>query len=501
MSMYSEFDVYGAYDLYYELQSESLEAEHMTKERLEPSIELEPQQFNGGKKDQVSQYAAYGGQYSGGGAHRDGMGFYPATEDNNIVYKQRGEKIPFAEFEQFDDREFYEDLGGRNIDNTGYDYGDLIEESDTEEVQQDEKKAQYTVGEIQKLKGGGGTESLYKRLLNHLEAGEFSADQAGTKNIEGVADTVRRLSNNFNTLDNRFTQLRKVFKMKYGEYYPNSVINKVFSLTGEERGDKIQSQHTSRVDQLEHRYVIPQGWILDLVNTLKASNDFKDRVLLLILATGRRLIDVLRITSLPTKQGRIYGSASIYIDRVSKSTRDGFTVPLMFISYDEMKERWEAVREALKGDSALSNVKLSDKYIQPINRRVRDMNFEQFGGKDERIGSHMLRKVWVASAMKKYKPPSIDSTVFIGRLLGHSSKTLDTSLNYKNVTITPGTAAPGVKAALSKPPNETLIRMIEAVKKLKAEGKNPSARAVKVFGFGSKSIDKYLKEAKEAAGI
>ena len=171
--------------------------------------------------------------------------------------------------------------------------------------------------------------------------------------------------------------------------------------------------------------------VATIVKKLRDSSDWKNKILLLILATGRRSVDILKVTPIPLQapDGK-NGETQITITNASKSpkyeknTRFPYDIPLLFIPYSEMVIDWTLVRSKLGDDVQLSNIEMTNKYNSMLNSRLRRVIGNKFVP-GTRIGSHMLRKIYGAEAIRLYKPDNIENTVYINKVLGHVKGNLD----------------------------------------------------------------------------
>eukprot|EP00808_Paulinella_micropora_P004276 g20856.t1 len=111
------------------------------------------------------------------------------------------------------------------------------------------------------------------------------------------------------------------------------------------------------------------------MDTLNKSKKMTDLIILLQLATGRRLIEVLRITSTSPEAKEQKGY--IVIDKVAKDKKGAISnieVPLIHMSYADMRTAWEAVRETLTDeDKKKTNQALTNKYDARISKRMREL--------------------------------------------------------------------------------------------------------------------------------
>eukprot|EP00808_Paulinella_micropora_P022496 g53488.t1 len=221
------------------------------------------------------------------------------------------------------------------------------------------------------------------------------------KNLTWTMGAIEHIEN-VNTKDAYLTKLRKAFKAHHEK--EEKQINKALSLTEEERTKKATTQIKKRNANLKNIKDFEPELVMRVMDTLNESNKLVDMIILLQLATGRRLIEVLRITDLPQEAKQPH---YIIIDKVAKDKKGhikDIEVPLIHISYDDMKTAWQAVRDGLsESDKAKSNEDLTNKFNARVSKRMTDL-FER------PMTSHMSRKIYGAMAYREYAPANIDRT-------------------------------------------------------------------------------------------
>lgn len=371
--------------------------------------------------------------------------------------------------------------------------------------------------------------SPYVAIKNYLNNGYETDQKHFVDDLKWLSKVLRDISTNINTRDQRFTEVRKILMKLYPGEDNNEKMRIHFKFSKTERQTKVAAQTKARTKQLKEVMSFNVDRVFEVVSELKLSSDPLNKILLLIMATGRRKIDVLKVTDLPTQVKSKYNGKGIFIDQVSKGSKDeskkrkDFVVPLLFISYTDMVDAWELVRQLIKdrGEEKLTNSRLGSRYGEKLNKRIRELfpdlkkRFSQ-----QKVGTHILRKIYGAEAVRTFKPNTTNPTVFLNEVLGHVEGSEGVALNYSNIeTNKPEIRTePQLRQALdntkqevvelkqevkkitSKVINPTLKRMIEVVKTMKAAGKKVTVRSVKAEGkFGSTSVERYLQIAKDAA--
>eukprot|EP00808_Paulinella_micropora_P030342 g9877.t1 len=268
------------------------------------------------------------------------------------------------------------------------------------------------------------------------------------KNLQWTLNALQHIEK-VNTKDSYLTRLRKAFK----EQHPTkeAEINKELKLTDEERTKKATTQIKQRNKNLKEIKNYEPATVFKIMDTLNKSGKMTDLIILLQLATGRRLIEVLRITGTPPEAKEQKGY--IVIDKVAKDKKSAINnieVPLIHISYNDMRTAWEAVREALTDeDKKKTNQALTNKYDARISKRMRELF------NDKKASSHLARKIYGAMAYREYAPANMDRSIFLSKVLGHVEES-EASRNYANIKArTPAIATePQARQALDKLENK-----------------------------------------------
>ena len=292
-------------------------------------------------------------------------------------------------------------------------------------------------------------------------------------NIEYSSFVAKNTTNNLKTYDNRLTQLRKCWK-KHCPPKDHSMINEILSLTSDERMKVMSKQNKRRTEALSNKIFIPEGQFDRAMDILMDSNKVADVIIALMMATGRRLIEILVVCRKPTevktdpfytaldKVGSPRESVGFELNCIQftdqAKLRKGtickpFVVPLLNMGYDELSEYWDAMRSHVKAYCAKSSIPelcgawgelthdqkikrnkcLTRHYATLIGNRLIGLKMDGVlsRGLDK---SHQLRKWYAAECCHRLKPRHIDDTVFITRCLGHAEGSA-TCLHYKNVKI------------------------------------------------------------------
>ena len=342
--------------------------------------------------------------------------------------------------------------------------------------------SEYTVeGFMQEAKARGHTvnASAYKTLEDMYEADRSL--RRLKRNMTWILDFIRHISPNINTRSSRAYKMQKHLKTLYPEER-HALITETMRLTKSEYVEKGNKADASRTEALQQVFTITKEYITDLVDKLKRDESLESNILLIQLSTGRRFVDVIHAADIPTKKG-----TSVVFTRLSKS--DSTTdrkVPLYFIKYKELVERWNKVREDLPED--IKDSKVSAVVGERVGNKARMMT-----GSSHR--THFMRKLYVAHSLQ-FKPKRWNNTVWINKVLAHKKDSLNSALYYSTVVL--GDTVDLAKKEVIKTDSPALARLIETIKQMKKDGESLTHINIKKHGFGGSTITRYLKTAKAA---
>lgn len=298
------------------------------------------------------------------------------------------------------------------------------------------------------------------------------------RNLEFSARLLRKDSTNVGTLQNRFTELKRLFLEIY-EGAQEQMINGILSLDQGEVKEKITKQKEALRENLANKVDFSKDQILAAVKTLRDSGDWHDKALLIMLATGRRLIEVLKVANNPIK----HKDGLAWLNLAKGGRPSPVYAPLLFIDFEELSKAWKLVRDNV--NSSGTNKEITNRYNAALSNRVKELL-------PGLRGTHGLRAVYGKAATETRKPRNMDSVLYLNKILGHQSDNLETALYYKKINLeekTPERKEP--------PPNKTVLRLVEAMEKLEREEPNYSTRRLIKEGFSYHTIKRYKQQAEQ----
>jgi len=202
-----------------------------------------------------------------------------------------------------------------------------------------------------------------------IEAKETKA--TAKRNLQLVQDSFIIIIKNLRTRDTAITQTRKL----YHKFLSLQTIQSILKLSDEERLQKVAGQAKAVKKALENVIHFTADFVGEIIDKLKISTNPFDKVLLLILTTGRRSIEVMSHRfPVPTKAKQ---DRYITIHKTAKGTktkeRKAFDVPLIRVSFQEMVNCFKLVRARFKDDEKLTNEELTKKYNARLSSRVKKL--------------------------------------------------------------------------------------------------------------------------------
>jgi hypothetical protein len=264
---------------------------------------------------------------------------------------------------------------------------------------------------------------LYYDWVDWVEAA--TADEV----VAALEDVQKILIHFYGTVTNTFhaysIKWRKPVEQKFGRH--TEVYKQCIYQLGLSKKESLErrTKYAEKKQQQSHnpQIIATQKEVLDAISSMAASTDFASNVLAVCMATGARLIEVLKVSEFsPSDIGDNY----ITITGVAKNYKKKILIrPLLKIKSPQLLELIERIRSE-HNFAQLSNVAAKDLVVVKINNMMKSV-FPQQTSRACRYmyaslawqmyGSHMPQQEWVRS------------------VLGHESG--DTSLIYLCYTVSP----------------------------------------------------------------
>ena len=179
-----------------------------------------------------------------------------------------------------------------------------------------------------------------------------------------------------------------------------------------------------------HVHSFSQSQIEHVMRKLKQSTNPADKIVLLMLQSGMRLIEVLQVAHIAPSKTR--PETYIVLSNLAKKNNNSnveVEKPLLFTTYPEFKQQLQETRAYVQGKLSRSstNKQITNLFNHAVNVRIRKVLGAHYS-------SHIARKIYGALSYKVFGDPNKQSfNAWLEKVLGHSSIT--TSLSYSNVHI------------------------------------------------------------------
>lgn len=244
-------------------------------------------------------------------------------------------------------------------------------------------------------------------------------------------DRIRAKYNTLTTVANIFSQVRQLVKQKRPECAKDTA--SVVRLTEQER-TSLKKQSAGRIQASNSN--VKRFQKRDIKHTIaawQASTDPLDKIPLLMLQSGMRLIEVLRLARVsPGKDSGWIRTTHLAKNRTPQSQAMTVEKPLLYTTYAQFDRQLSDTRAFVKRSlgrhsHTMSNKEVTNHFDHAVNTRVRSA----LGGQ---LGSHIARKIYGALSYKKFGERSgLSLNAWLEKVLGH--KSLTTSLSYSNVKV------------------------------------------------------------------
>jgi hypothetical protein len=270
-------------------------------------------------------------------------------------------------------------------------------------------------------------------LTKCLKLFEHLLPSVNTANLPSFLEYFRSLVDDrqrytLHTVMATFVKLNKIAR----EVRPDAIeqVRQVFRATERDKST-LQTESEQRLEHNNtHVQSFTQTQIQNTVRTLEQSDHPLDKVVLLMIQSGMRMIEVLKLAEVRPGHDEMH----ITVHNLAK-TRDKtqeVEKPLLFTTFTKFTRQLELTRRYVerktKDKNDHSNTAITNCFNHGVNQRVR----KALGGKQ--YTSHMARKIYGALSYKMFANASkVSLNAWLEHVLGH--KTLSTSLSYSNVHI------------------------------------------------------------------
>lgn len=245
-----------------------------------------------------------------------------------------------------------------------------------------------------------------------------------------------------NSLTKYFNRVRDAMLTRYADPAQRKLISDILHPTQEEYVIRQRHSENKLRNQLMNIKDYGTNDIINIIEELRAEplhkskkEKHKDRfltgkILLIMLITGRRAIDVLSVSNIFPVPGK---PDHVMFDQVSKDKRGyvkNLVVPIHRLSFEELNKIWTWVRANIEQPPLIlppwtggsKNVYLTSKYNAKLNQRIKRMS-------DGSLTAHKLRALSASLALKEKSSGKILPELFTQMYLGHVNGSSSTK-NY-----------------------------------------------------------------------
>jgi len=262
------------------------------------------------------------------------------------------------------------------------------------------------------------------RFRTKLTETEFKSD------IKNYYDILRKRYPNNRSLSVKLSEIRKVIKANQDpELYKLSTYDIYFNLPRDDR-NKIKSDYKKSVEKKNMEQLnIKYKSIKSLIKELKTSNKLYDKVILLLIASGIRPIEIF-ISKFKRKT-----KYKLQIEDLAKKRGKKSKVikPLNFMTSDEFITMLNDVKKniaSVENKDPIKNNILNKNIHYKINRKI----IELFDIPLTQNKSSFLRKLYSVISYKHYnKRKNINFNLYLKTVLGHDD--LLTSFSYSTINL------------------------------------------------------------------
>jgi hypothetical protein len=248
---------------------------------------------------------------------------------------------------------------------------------------------------------------------------------------------LQKLIPEVNTLSDTMVEFRKIAEKHLNDYDKDEALA-VLRITGtqqKERKDRSQALIESANENL---ISFKSSDIFKMMDRAAATGNPLDAVIAIQLATGSRLVEVLKtstysqVPDVQTLKGPIKHIHQDGLAKVKPGDVDNVTKPLLHFNHEELFALIKLIRDDVKqrGATQHTNKQISNLYNHRTIERIQ--TYEGFSA----ATTHTLRKLYANLSYKELGDPSKQSlTSWIQNTLGHKALG-SVSLHYQSVSVT-----------------------------------------------------------------
>ena len=357
------------------------------------------------------------------------------------------------------------------------------------------------------------SKSTLKRLIDVCITNIPKTNESNIIEMYGMLNTVVPILTGDSGVQIAFLKIRKQLKKRFQE--GSEVLKKSYTLMrfDQEKWRANREKYNEKVFNNNNQKIqIPEELIHSIVEKLKISDSPIDKAILLQLACGGRSVEILSYSN----YSRSEIQNNIIQHRFAKQKgekadhRTEVDKPLLFLTQSEFLKILQEMRTKIEDDKK-SSYEIAQLYNTPINNRIREL-FKL------PLHSHDMRKLYANIAYTTRCNKSKQSEqAYINHILGHAPQSFEVAKCYSTISVVPVEAPIQIeqKASIEEkkapiqieqkeekkeieiPTNNkrrdgnSFERMMITIEALKANNISITARKLKAYGYGSRTIQMY----------
>jgi len=237
------------------------------------------------------------------------------------------------------------------------------------------------------------------------------------------------------TRQNAYVTLRKILRSKFSE--EKLILDHIQSYfhIGKLTHARLSVKYAQKVyDQHQIQTKISDDDLYEICFNLWKSVDWKDKMILVSLASGARMIEIARLTVFETD-----GLKTVKVSNLAKKRRGTFTLvrPVHFMTSNALVQLVEGIREELKKEISNYDLMTNSELSQRISPRLQKRVKEKVIINGNTITFHKLRSLYAEWAWHNVKDKTtLSQTAYMSQILGHKPGSLTTALSYQNYKVT-----------------------------------------------------------------
>lgn len=242
-----------------------------------------------------------------------------------------------------------------------------------------------------------------------------------------LAELVKNIFKNENTQQTIYAKLNNVLRRLYGEESKIYIKGRQILGLGNERNKQRIEEYNKQVesknlnlDKTEYKFNI--GQLKRICDDLDRSINPYDQIILIMLATGCRMIEVLKVS----KYVSVDKNKMLSIIDAAKGSADRKITP-NYIKPVRVVELVDNIRNTLRDQlNGKTNIEINNSFNKVINQRI------EYIFKNKDITAHVLRRVAAEWNHITYGGNSV-RTAYVKKFLGHVN--VSSTLSYMDIVI------------------------------------------------------------------